>query len=364
MSKSLGNLLKIVLLGLLLLGVPQFYPVFTGIILQSVQAAPPQGLKCAKCGKEIKAGERFLKASDGSIFCSEKCFQASLPLCSVCGKILSGGAFKGKDGKFYCSEKCLSTTWKPCSLCGKRVPEGVMVIGAGGKAFFCNQCSQLPKCFCCDMYAKCLKLNDGRFICPECSKTAVMEEKEIIAVAMEVRQKMKEKLGMSTDHNIEYKVVDINELAKLAPKNELGIELGLFHFEEKSEKTITTQTTSDGKVVNKVEDERISRKYVIYLLYGMPRDKLVEVVAHELGHDWMKGNYPKIADPKVREGFAEYTAARVNILYGRGYMNKRMQDNASENYGGGYRFISSIAAKGEEKLNAFLEKYNKDSPSN
>ncbi len=337
-----------------------------GIFVNSAYGAPPptaaKTAKCAKCGKEIKPGDRFLKTTDGLLFCSEKCFQASLPTCSVCGKLLSGSFFKGKDGKsYYCSEKCLSTTWPTCSFCGKKVSEGVMITGAGGNKFFCNICADMPKCFCCDMPARCSKLKDGRFICPECAKTSVMDEKEIEAVAKEVRLKMKNKLLMSTEHQIEYKVVDQSELGRITPEKQEGVELGLFHYEEKNEKTISTTTTLLGEKVSKVEDERISKQYVIYLLYGMTRDKLVEVVAHELGHDWMQGNYPNITDLKVKEGFAEYVATRVNSAYGRDFMNRRMQENPSDTYGGGYRFIAGIAKKSEDELTVFLEKYNKDS---
>ncbi|HCE44957.1 MAG TPA: hypothetical protein DET40_15565 [Lentisphaeria bacterium] len=336
-----------------------------GVAVPSLDAAPAQpaqNAKCSKCAREIKPGERFLKTSDGKIFCTEKCYQASLPVCSVCSKILSGGYFKGSDGKkLYCSEKCLSTTWMPCSLCGKKVPEGVIITGSTGKLFFCGNCTEKPKCFCCDMPGNCKKLNDGRFICPECAKTSVMEKKEVVAVAREVRMKMKDKLKMSTDHPIDFKVVDINELAKATPEKQEGIELGLYHYEVTEEKTVTTTTNLLGGTVSKVDDQRISKKYVIYLLYGMTRDKLIEVAAHELAHDWMQGNYPNISDLKVKEGFAEYVASRVNSAYGREFMNKRMQENPSNIYGGGYKFIAAIAKKGEDDLTAFLEKYNKDS---
>ncbi|MFZ2653488.1 MAG: LIM domain-containing protein [Victivallales bacterium] len=338
---------------------------YPGIAVPGLYAAPPQpaqNLKCAKCGREMKPGERFLKTADGQFFCSDKCFQASLPVCSVCGKILSAGYYKGKDGKkLYCSEKCLSTTWPQCSLCGKKVPEGVMITGSTGRMFFCNSCAEKPKCFCCDMPGPCKKLNDGRYICPECDKTSVMEEKEVISVANEVRRKMKDKLKMSTEHAIEFRVVDVNELARATAEKQEGIELGLFRYEVTNEKTVSTRTTLLGGTVSKVEDEKISRKYMVFLLYGMTRDKLVEVAAHELAHDWMQVNYPNIGDLKVREGFAEYVASRVNSAYGRDFMNKRMQENPSDAYGGGYRFIAAIAKKGEDDLSAFLGKYNKDS---
>ncbi|MFA6567838.1 MAG: LIM domain-containing protein [Victivallales bacterium] len=325
--------------------------------------APPPAVnaKCAKCGKEIKPADSALRTQDGKIFCSEKCFKSSLPVCSICGRILSGG-FKSKDGKrFYCSEKCLSTTWPACSMCGKKVPEGVSISGAGGKGFFCNICASKPKCFCCDMPANCGKLDDGRRICPECAKTSVMEESEMLAISREVRGKMKEKLNLGTDHRILFKFADVSELSRKTPVKQEGMELGLYLFEEITERTVTTRGAISGGTVTKTEDDRVVKKYTVYLLYGMTRSKLTEVLAHEIAHDCMQLNYRNITDLKIKEGWAEYVAARVNSLYGRDYMNRRMEENPSDIYGGGYRFISNIAEKGDAALNAFLEKYDAES---
>ena len=96
----------------------------------------------------------------------------------------------------------------------------------------------------------------------------------------------------------------------------------------------------------------------------MTRNKLAEVLAHELAHDWMQMNYRNISDLKIKEGWAEYVATRVNSLYGRDYMNRRIEENPSDIYGGGYRHISNMAKKGDAELNAFLEKYDADSKGN
>ena len=148
--KMLKNFLKCTVFIVSVLGLTTLNTEMLGFFCSSAFAALPPALqkpiyaKCAKCGKEIKPNDRALKTQDGKVFCSEKCFQASLPVCSVCANILSGGFYKSKDGKnLYCSEKCLSTSWPACSMCGKKVSEGMNVSGAGGKNFFCNIC------FCC-----------------------------------------------------------------------------------------------------------------------------------------------------------------------------------------------------------------------
>jgi hypothetical protein len=361
--KMLKNCLKCTVLIVFVLGLANPNTEMPDFFCVSAFAALPPALqkpinaKCAKCGKEIKPNDRALKTQDGKVFCSEKCFQASLPVCSVCANILSGGFYKSKDGKnLYCSDKCLSTSWPACSMCGKKVSEGMNVSGAGGKSFFCNICASKPKCFCCDMPANCGKLNDGRYICPECAKTSVMEEAEMKVIAKEVRSKMRDKLKLGTDHKISFAYTDMAELSRKTPVKHDGIELGLYLFEEITEKTVTSRGTIIGGTVTKTEDERVTRKYVIYLLYGMTRNKLIEVLAHEIAHDCMQMNYKNITDLKIKEGWAEYVATRMNSLYGRDYMNRRMEENPSDIYGGGYRLISNIAKNGDAELNAFLEK--------
>ncbi|MFA6291363.1 MAG: LIM domain-containing protein [Victivallales bacterium] len=363
--KILINLIKIAVFTLLVLEFAPHNTEMPDLFCSSVFAAAPPSqakVKCDKCGKEIKPPASVIKTQNGKIYCSEKCFQATLPLCCVCGKIISGNFYKSQDGKnLYCSEKCLSSTWPACTSCGKKVREGLTISGAGGKAFFCNSCGAKPKCFCCDMPANCNKLNDGRHICPECARTSVMEEPEMLAIAKEVRAKMKEKLNIGTDHKIEFRYTDMADLSKKTPGKQDGMELGLYLFEETTERTVTTRGTITGKTVTKTEDERVTKKYTIYLLYGMTRNKLVEVLAHELAHDCMQMNHRNITDLKIKEGWAEYVAARVNSLYGRDYMNRRMEENPSDVYGGGYRYISGIAKKGDAELNAFLDKCDADS---
>jgi hypothetical protein len=75
----------------------------------------------------------------------------------------------------------------------------------------------------------------------------------------------------------------------------------------------------------------------------------------------MQMNYKNITDLKIKEGWAEYVASRVNSLYGRDYMNRRREENPSDIYGGGYRYISNMAKNGNAVLEAFLQKYDSDS---
>ena len=110
------------------------------------------------------------------------------------------------------------------------------------------------------MPANCGKLKDGRHICPECAKTSVMEEAEMLSVAREVRIKMKNKLNLGTDHDILFKYTDMEDLARKSPSKQDGMELGLYLFEEITEKTVTTRSTiSGGKYARKKIDNWSSK---------------------------------------------------------------------------------------------------------
>ena len=69
-----------------------------------------------------------------------------------------------------------------------------------------------PKCFLCGHPDNCKELSDGRLICSNCDKTAINDFPEAKKIFHEVRVEMKEKLGLTTDHVIKFKLVSIQEL--------------------------------------------------------------------------------------------------------------------------------------------------------
>lgn len=203
------------------------------------------------------------------------------------------------------------------------------------------------------------KLPDGRYICVKCYKTAVMDYATLVQVAEEVRDVMREKLGLSTDHKIVYKMVGRDELSGKNDHGQSGTELGLYKFAQTIETFTRTKTDYLGRKTTTKERREKPASHTIYLLYGMPRNKLVEVAAHELAHDWMQEHLPKITDLTLKEGWAEYVASLVNSLYGRSEMNMRMKMNKDPVYGGGFRKMYKISRKGGLKsVVTYLEKRN------
>lgn len=303
--------------------------------LLAVQVAAA-ALRCSVCDKRIQGG--YIKAN-GKVFCSKTCYEKTLPVCAACGKRCAKGAYK-KNDKFYCSKKCLETTLPKCALCGKPFRQGVMIKTPEGDKIYCRQCGALPKCFACGLpVASGAHLKDGRFLGENCAKTAIFSEEDGEKLFKEIRDEIKNKLGWETDHRLHFYLVDLNTLKKTSANYEPGMEMGLF----KHSFTIKTTTQTSYSLMkgrqDKTEKRRTNERYTIYLLSGLPKWKFIEVCAHELGHDWMQAYYPNIKDLKIKEGWAEYFASRVNDVYGQGYLNKRMEQNPSAVYGEGYRFI-------------------------
>lgn len=192
------------------------------------------------------------------------------------------------------------------------------------------------------MPANLAKLADGRYVCKTCNQSSISDNAKIKLITEEVRKLMKDKLHLETEHIIDYKMVSKDELQGKTAHQHEGLELGLYKFEQLVEKTTITKTFLGKK--STITEERIKNEsHTIYFLYGIPEDKLREVAAHELAHDWMQEYYPEITDLKIKEGWAEFVASRVNVICGRAKMNLRMQKNPDSIYGEGYRMIKKIA---------------------
>ena len=293
-------------------------------------------LRCSICRKKIRG--RYFK-SKGKTFCSQKCFNKTKPICAACGKRCLRGMFSKKD-KFYCSRKCVETTLPKCGLCSKPFRKGIIVKTPEGNKVYCKHCAALPKCFACALPSPSgTYLKDGRFLGADCAKTAIFSESAGQKLFNEIRATIRSKLNWATNHKIRFRLVNSKTLQKASSNYEPGMEMGLF----KHNYTIKTRTETNYTLLNgrqeKTKKYITNNRYTIYILSGLPKWKFIEVCAHELGHDWMQGAFPKIKNLKIKEGWAEYFATQVNDLYGQSVMNKRMKANTNKIYGDGYRFI-------------------------
>lgn len=274
--------------------------------------------------------------------------------CVECKRDISGRYFTSND-KTYCSEACVQKTWPKCSLCGKPFRAGVQMAEDPSK-IFCAECAAKTPCFSCRLPADCRKLDDGREICPQCFSRAIFDLGPAREIFDEVRQRLRDELKLGTERRIHFQLTSLPDLEKRSKDNGInqGIELGLFYhnFTEVT-KTITSALPW---IKPKTEIRRTNERFAIYALYGLPKEKLIEVCAHELAHDWMQKNYPGIRDMKIREGWAEYVATKANRLFGNENLNRRIERNPDPVYGDGYREVANYAAShGEDGLYKYFE---------
>ena len=165
---------------------------------------------------------------------------------------------------------------------------------------------------------------------------------------------MKKKLDVYTDHEVSFSITDTDAIKSCSNNDSAtGQEQGVFVFQSSIEKTVT----KDGEVVKTVVKDK---SYSIMALYGLSRDKLGEVLAHELAHDWMQENYPDISDLKIKEGWAEFVASRFNDTIGKSGYNARMEFNPNPIYGDGYRLFRDLYKKGGMRsIILYLDKQSK-----
>jgi hypothetical protein len=313
-------------------------------------------VNCSVCGKRISG--RYLKAG-GKVFCSKRCYAKTQPECAMCGKRCSKGYFQ-KGGKYYCSRQCVNKTLPICANCGKRFQQGAIIKGPFGTKVFCPACAKGPKCFACSFPGDCRQLQDGRYICRSCASTAVFDHGMAEKVFQTVRARLKKDLNIGTDHKVYFSLVDAKTLEKNSANYAPGQELGLF----RNQYTLKTETKVSYSLLNgrseKARQYKTDVRNSIMVLYGLPKKKLIEVCAHELAHDWMQEYYPGIKELKVKEGWAEYVAARANILFGQKVLNKRMEQNTDKIYGDGYRMIKKYSqTHGFDGLKIYFRKISR-----
>ncbi len=220
---------------------------------------------------------------------------------------------------------------------------------------YCKECAAKPHCFNCRLPNDCRQLDDGRNICENCFLDAVFDAGKAKAVFDQVRERMRKDLKLGTDRNIHFMLTSLPDLEKRSQsEGGNGQELGLYSYTF-TEVTTTTKRFPWSKSVDTVH--RTNERFAIYALYGMTAERLIEICAHELAHDWMQKNYPQIRDLKIREGFAEYVSHSINHLYGHDHLNLRIEKSPDPVYGDGYRQIADYVQKNgfDALLNYFAE---------
>lgn len=331
------------------------------LLLFLVLAQVVFSIDCEVCKNKVKPGSSFFRVKS-KIYCSKKCLRTTLPKCSVCqknsekiyrkeGKVYCkicivtaapkcsvckvstfGKSFLKKDNIVYCTEKCYLTTITECLICKKK-EVGMSKIDDN---HYCSKCIKLPQCNSCSMISNENRQLDGRHICTSCLTDGINNQSVANKIYNEVKELLKTKFDIQTTEGLPMKLVDMDEM-KIIKKDNNSQERGLYHVS----RIVKHKTFKKGDEIIKTEEVKMKAKRNIYILTYLPKKNFIKVVAHELMHDWVAVNYPKLKEEMICEGLSEYLSSLVNIHYGNAKLNIRMQNNKNPIYGAGYRLIKS-----------------------
>lgn len=89
-------------------------------------------MQCSVCRKYIN--DQYFIDSKQNIFCSDDCFEQTLPKCTECG-INMQEWIESNEGLKYCSDACYESTFPKCEACNKPMKEWTIIDGLN----YCNR---------------------------------------------------------------------------------------------------------------------------------------------------------------------------------------------------------------------------------
>ncbi len=204
-----------------------------------------------------------------------------------------------------------------CHTCGAPITNVYYEI-PGLPGLYCEKCYKtLPHCFFCGRPVRDTQ-KGKRIVCQECRHEVIQDPEEARHLVLQIRDWLNTRLHLQLPTQTGFQFV--TDLAPHVGVSLLGTtrELGAFIHE-------------DGTVQ-------------ILLLNDMPRATLIETVAHELAHVWQEGRVPKGQRLLIKEGFAQWTAAKV-LESLKCDQALRVLQKRDDIYGQGYRIIQAVEAR-------------------
>lgn len=281
--------------------------------------------QCGNCG-DVLIGSYFVAKNDPDVkgFC-ETCTE-NRPTCALCG--LPHAVLYEYDKQYVCTF-CLKTADK-CTACQAPIlGKYYEVEYQTGR--FCRLCFEnRPHCdFCARPIASGGKrLADNRLSCASCSATAVRTMEKAVDLTAQMVQFMEAKMRMTVQMPYDFLIVDTPQMALLSgtkvssPKTDpYGLkaqqELGLFSSYIKAE----------------------APRCAISILSELPQSAFMETVAHEYAHLWQFEQNPDLENNQIREGFAQWAAAKWLLHNRMETAHSRLEARDDLIYGAGYRKI-------------------------
>ncbi len=295
-------------------------------------------VNCTVCSKKIRG--RYIIDSRKRAFCSEKCFEQTLPTCANCRKLCRGNFLKVKSESF-CSRQCADNKLLPrCSRCSKPCRKFMVLPTGYGTFTYCIDCYKLDKCLVCYQRAKKLYLqSNGNKLCRYCNRDVITNLAQLQSLFNEVRNTLHKNFNFPADHPITLEMRSFTEQEKSSLHG--GNLFGLYNYQGK---IVRKGKLFSGK---KTPEIKFRNEHCTIIILGyLPRRKAAEAIAHELAHDYMKHRWFFIKDEKIKEGFAEFIAAQYNTISGSQQWNICMEKNPDKIYGDGYREMCKLYKQG------------------
>lgn len=257
--------------------------------------------------------------------------------CSVCGRAIEGRYIVSND-QVFCSEACFHQTLPKCNICGEPVLQGGQIAGHT----YCQTClNRHAPCFSCGLpAAHATQLADGRRICPDCMRWAVIAQES----AQHHYNRARQQLEAST--SLRHTSV---------PKLQLVNKQQMYALEQSIRKTDTPistrgiysrQTTLRKRgLFGAWRPTKQPDQETIYLIDHL-HDTIFRVAAtHELMHDLVYEHFPRLetAPLWVHEGICQHAAA--DLCRRRGYHDALygIEQCTDPDYGDGYRHVAKLA---------------------
>jgi hypothetical protein len=188
-----------------------------------------------------------------------------------------------------------------CYICGLRIENTVYSFKRAGdekKVMVCGSCARLETtCYICLLPVKSnfLRLADGRLLCADDTKIAILEQGEAEKIFDDVKSDLQSMLaghGTLPHHNIR---VHLDAKARLDKSGNV-----ISAHEDRLLMGLTRTKSEEGKM-----------EHDIHLLYGLTRPRLLVVAAHEYGHTWLHENVTRKLNADTVEGVCDWLAYKL-----------------------------------------------------
>jgi recombinational DNA repair protein (RecF pathway) len=273
--------------------------------------------RCSLCGDPL-VGNYTQYPKLGLKVCS-KC-EREKPRCQKCGVPINEPIMLG--GVILC-QRCANKT-ESCHSCGEPLLNNYTFFEGNQSAKYCDKCTaKYPRCEDCGApsgpYGT--KLDDGRYLCPDCRRVAYFEPGMVTSIKKKVQSFINHNMGMTINHQFGFSL-EGQDFIKQKAKEIHGDINGLFY--------------------------RRGDDFNIYVLYGLREKDLIRVIAHEISHAWQAENCPKDLTLEEQEGFAQWVAYKA-LKYFNYVDFAALLTQGNDAYARGLSMMLDIESKGGPK---------------